>query len=217
MSRDLVGEQGGQNLYGFVVNDSISGVDPLGLACLKYTSEGRYVFNGDFRYSWHVGDESGKRSSPDASFWQKAEVTAGNTGGICNSTADAPGGSGNSSFIRASVKNNCKCQLRVSCTCKVSWGQGNWAPNRTRGILVRGTVLGEAFSRDYLQYRNPGHSGALTWMAQGADAVEVSVGFLLGPGESHQLYDAYDQTSSAPLVGAGFSESMQGTCSCSVE
>ena len=144
-------------------------------------------------------------------------MTAGNTGGICNSTADAPGGSGNSSFIRASVKNNCKCQLRVSCTCKVSWGQGNWAPNRTRGILVRGTVLGEAFSRDYLQYRNPGHSGALTWMAQGADAVEVSVGFLLGPGESHQLYDAYDQTSSAPLVGAGFSESMQGTCSCSVE
>ena len=52
MSRDLVGEQGGQNLYGFVVNDSISGVDPLGLACLKYTSEGRYVFKGHLAVVW---------------------------------------------------------------------------------------------------------------------------------------------------------------------
>ena len=44
LSRDPIGENGEKNLYGFVQNDSVRGVDPVGL-CKVYSSGFRYRVN----------------------------------------------------------------------------------------------------------------------------------------------------------------------------
>jgi hypothetical protein len=46
LSRDPIGEEGGVNLYGFVGNDGVNGVDYLGLDCIVLVH--RRVFGGPF-------------------------------------------------------------------------------------------------------------------------------------------------------------------------
>ena len=110
LSRDPMGEPGGQNLFVFVFNNPTGFVDALGMDALTYTSEGRYYVNGHHPFGYSsTGNESGVQNTPNAYF--SHSVTENNCPrGICNS--DGTGDS--SSFVEASVKNSGNCTLTVN-------------------------------------------------------------------------------------------------------
>jgi hypothetical protein len=214
-SRDPIGENGGENLYGFVFNDSIDLVDMLGLDGLQYSSDGEYYVDANpFGANWG-GDKSGKQASSDASFSQwVVEVNNNCNGGICNSSTPHP-----SSFVQASVKNTGKCPLGVTCSCQIAWYGSNttYGPHKTGGFSTDGSILGKEFRHKFLPVNaSDGRSGGNVWVASGAGTESQTQTFTLPGGASHQLYFGEVVVASPPnMPGAGFSAGMQGGCSCS--
>jgi hypothetical protein len=216
LNRDPIEERGGAQLYALSGGDSINRLDALGLASLEYKSEGRAYYDGSMFGSDRAYGESGKQNTSQAWYWQDAQEVYGCGNGICNSRGDREEAS---SFVVATVKNITRCTVAVSCLCSIRWDVANWAPKKTKAVLVTGHVLGSHFSYYYPQKANPHpiHRYIQDYLAEGRDRKEVGLGFLLGPGESKELYFGYDQNSSAgALAGAGFREYMKGQCACEI-
>ncbi|NLH71562.1 MAG: RHS repeat-associated core domain-containing protein [Verrucomicrobia bacterium] len=209
LSRDPIGELGGDNLYGFVDNDPLSFVDFLGLADLEFWSEGRAYYDAR---PWAISrkhSESGVQSSTSAYFYQVVIETGSCPGGTCNT--DSPEGS---SFIRAKVKNVSRCPLTVDCECNIHWFVSNYTPGRLgrKGALVKGHVLDHSFYKLYLA-KKPQPDGS--YFVVGIGDFSQKKTFSLAVGASKELYDGHDEITSPPdTPGAGWTEAMSGDCSC---
>ena len=211
-NRDPIEEAGGENLYGFGYNNPMYYVDALGLADLKYSSEGKAYVDAHrphFYYIDRIVDESGKRSSPVSYFFQMVRQKNPCPGGICNS-----GGTGDSSsFVVATVKNVSKCSLEVECRCSISYASVTFAPQKVGGFLVKGHVLGEAFRKAFTPVSDDQRPG--WFIAAGAGSISRTQTFVLSSGASKELYRGITVTALPPnMVGSGFIESMNGACTC---
>jgi len=208
-SRDLIGEDGSDNLYSFADNDAVDFIDYLGLDALEYWSQGKTYYDANPVGVSRSHSESGIQSSPSAYYYQVVIETGYCPGGTCNS-----GGSGeSSSFIRAKVKNTSKCPLTVDCECNVEWFVSNSTPGKRgrKGAIVKGHVLGDQFDKTYLPKPQPDGS----WLAVGRGSFSQQKTFSLAPGAAFDLYHGYDQITSPPdTPGAGWTESMSGDCTC---
>ena len=211
-NRDPIEEGGGENLYGFWYNNPMYYVDALGLADLKYSSEGKAYVDAHrphFYYIDRIVDESGKRSSPVSYFFQMVRQKNPCPGGICNS-----GGTGDSSsFVVATVKNVSKCSLEVECRCSISYASVTFAPQKVGGFLVKGHVLGETFRKAFTPVSDDQRPG--WFIAAGAGSISRTQTFVLSSGASKELYRGITVTALPPnMVGSGFIESMNGACTC---
>jgi RHS repeat-associated protein len=211
-NRDPIEEAGGENLYGFGYNNPIYYVDALGLADLKYSSEGKAYVDAHrphFYYIDRIVDESGKRSSPVSYVFQMVRQKNPCPGGICNS-----GGTGDSSsFVVATVKNVSKCSLEVECRCSISSASVTFAPQEVGGFLVKGHVLGETFRKAFTPVSDDQRPG--WFIAAGAGSISRTQTFVLSSGASNELYRGITVTALPPnMVGSGFIESMNGACTC---
>jgi RHS repeat-associated protein len=219
ISRDTLGEDAGSNLYGFVENDPIGSFDLLGESGLEYWSEGKVQYDGPGEYTlgitWQVDrsySQSGVQQSPNAYFWQTVYENKGCDGGTCNSGGTAE----SSSSVTARVTNTGPCTLTVTCQCKLEWYDSDFTPSKKgrKGFIVAGAVLGHSFSKTYLPKRQPNGS----YLAAGGDSFSQQKTFTLAVGASRDLYHGYDQITSPPNTpGAGWLESMSGSCSCSAK
>jgi RHS repeat-associated protein len=232
LSRDPIGEDAGPNLYAFLSNDPIDDYDYLGLADLKFKSEGRYFVNGT--WSWwppgpryiSYGEESGVQSSANAWYWHYAEEKAGDTGGLCNSGA-APEHE-NSSFVTARVKNTSCRTLTVECSCRMSYGGSTFIPKsapigkptKLGGFTVKGHVLdqrlmGTTHGVPVPYIRVDPEDIGVGWAAVGVGNKTAVQTFQLAPGASKELYEGHIIVSLGPLLtGASFYERMSGDCVC---
>jgi RHS repeat-associated protein len=233
IATDPAGNEGGNNLYGFVENQTLQAIDLLGLEALKYTSEGRFYVNGTWRKIFGMtylpywptydsyGEESGVKSSSEASFWHLAVENSGNTGGLCNTPTFAPDENPHpASFITASVRNVSKCNVNLLCECRVHYSVASWTTSVEKGILITGNVLGSVVSDFYVMQANPNshRDSSHAFIARGVKDIIYSDAFTLKPGETKRLYEVTPASLavSANHPGSGFVESMKGSCKCEV-
>ena len=223
LSRDPIEEEATQNLYVFTDNDPIDETDFLGLDPLAYTSIGVTHRQGS---STHDSDESGNQHSSSAWYWQWADEKNPCPGGLCNSGGDDEG----SSHVDASVKNTGRCRVNVYCTCTLSWNGSTHSPvlpgvlpphprpgktyeKKEGSFAVYGNILGTSFTTNSLPHKS---TSGIEWDSFGSDRKSVTDTFYLAPGESHKLYHGYTVVVVHALSGAGWSEAMNGSCSCYV-
>jgi len=213
LSRDPIEEEGGENVHSFTINGPVNQLDVLGMSVLEFSSVAKVYFDPIWRLFCYdrVWDASGKRNTPDASFFQAASEVGHCPGGICNSG----GTDESSSFLRIYVKNVSRCPIITDCECTLTWIVSNYTPIKKgrKGVVVHGKVLGYSFSYTYLPKPEPDGS----YRAFGFGVVVKQNTIYLKPGVSEQLVYGSDVNASPPLtIGAGFSELMVGKCSCGV-
>jgi len=213
LSRDPIEEDGSENVYSFTINGPVNQLDVLGMSVLEFSSVAKVYFDPIWRLFCYdrVWDASGKRNTPDASFFQAASEVGHCPGGICNSG----GTDKSSSFLRIHVKNVSRCSIIAECECILTWIVSNYTPIKRgrKGVVVHGEVLGYSFSYAYLPKPQPDGS----YYAFGFGVVDKQKTIYLKPGVSEQLVYGSDVNTSPPLtIGAGFSEWMEGKCSCGV-
>ena len=141
---------------------------------------------------------------------QSVVEVMGCQGGICNSGGDGLG----SSFIRASIRNETQCPVTALCECKVEWLVTNYTPSKQgrKAAVVHVNVLGHSDHKNYDPRPKPDGS----WYAFGAGSLSRREKIQLAAGALAELYYGIDikNTSGPEIPGAGFSESMSGSCSC---
>ena len=213
LSRDPTEEEGGENVYSFTINGPVNQLDVLGTSVLEFSSVAKVYFDPIWRLFCYdrVWDASGKRNTPDASFFQAASEVGHCPSGICNSG----GTDKSSSFLRIHVKNVSRCSIIAECECILTWIVSNYTPIKRgrKGVVVHGEVSGYSFSYAYLPKPQPDGS----YYAFGFGVVDKQKTIYLKPGVSEQLVYGSDVNTSPPLtIGAGFSEWMEGKCSCGV-
>jgi len=214
LSRDPIGEQGGNNLHGFCSGDAVNAFDIVGLY-LEFWSQGKVYFDGPRPWTGRTTreySESGINKSSSAYFYQSVVEIKNCHNGICNS-----GGTGKqSSFVFAKVKNVARCPVTVDCQCSIHWFVSNYTPGRQgrKGSIVSGIVLDHSFTKFYGSKLQPDGS----YLASGSGDFPQHKTFRLAGGASKDLYHGQDvnNTSAPDMPGAGFTESMSGDCACSI-
>jgi RHS repeat-associated protein len=210
LSRDPIGENGGENVSAFLNNNPINYSDALGLAALEYRSEGRFFTDGQWLGYTSDGKASGVESDSNAWFWHQA-VQQNCPGGLCNTGGDLKE---KSSFVLASVKNKSKCPQKVTCDCTVDYALVTFAFRRMGGGTVHGHVLEKPIAAEFLPSQIDDGKGPGYWVAAGVGSVNERKTFTLALNESRQLYYSFIATAQGPQRGAGFYESMSGNCTC---
>lgn len=215
ISRDPIGEIGGENLYGFVYNDPQNSIDFLGFSDIEFLSDGQAYYDGPPNW-WRGMAESDRGFSgvtgfPSAYFWSYALMLKKCGGGICNSTDI---GGENSSHMWAKVHNRGKCSIRVHCKCNVHWFGSNFTPSRLgrKGFVVKGRVLDATFNKNY---DRPSAQPDGSYIVSGTGDFSKEKTFTLKPDEWKELfYGTIYIAAAADNVGAGYRESMNGECQC---
>ena len=233
LSRDPLGEGGGINIYGFVLNSPTGNVDPLGLdhntpSCslifgdLAYSSEGRAYRDPDIfvNFPYVVGGsaiwysrESGNRSDPSAYYSQTA---FGLRGGLCNSCTPNP-----SSFVKAYGVNRGCCCVRVAFTCSaafvgIKYG-GAIIPTTGRPIPANATVVGHLLGQAVTSADTRQLNLSTSFVTSiSVFSKSVSLEKNMPSNKAVPLYEL-----SAPIAfqvgsGGGFSEFMSASCSASI-
>ena len=155
LSRDPTEEEGGENVYSFTINGAVNQLDVLGMSVLELSSVAKVYFDPIWRFFCYdrVWYASGKRDTPNASFFQVASEVGDCPGGICNSG----GTDKSSSFLRIHVKNVSRCPIIAECECILTWIVSNYTPIKRgrKGVVVHGEVSGYSFSFAYLPKPQP--------------------------------------------------------------
>jgi hypothetical protein len=87
LSRDPIGEEGGINLYGYVANDPINWIDPLGLDTQHY---GLNFTLGPIVFGFGIGmDDNGKFGLQGWKGWQIGTGLAGASAEVCATVTNA--------------------------------------------------------------------------------------------------------------------------------
>ena len=231
MSRYPIEEQGGKNLYGFLINSPVNQVDVLGLAGeLIYKSEGRVRQNWHYQGTWwscasEQHGESGRSKTPYSWYWQ-AVTSRTCENGACNSSDD--NSTYRSSFVRASVtlSRSAKQKQCVTCFCSVMYSATTSYPHSGKppglkliphgGFSVKGVLLDKEFSEEF-SGGEATDTGTAYEFTKSGDYFYAKT-FMLSPGETKELYKA-----AAIIAVAGdwkdayFAESMSGNCACWVK
>jgi RHS repeat-associated protein len=75
LSRDPIGEQGGMNLYGYVLNDPINRFDPLGLAWESTPTQGLHYNDRKSGFGFGLGvDDNGRLVPTPNTAWRKTHI-----------------------------------------------------------------------------------------------------------------------------------------------